>query len=273
MTDLPTDLHSVPTSLGVSLRLDGDDLVASLAPPPTVCERGTLPMSVLVYLADVVAGLDVDTDPEAWTFTSDLTVRAPLVAPPSLVEARSLTLRAGKRSITCEVPLVVSGVSWGSAMVGFARVPWRRGDPPKPVFDVADVIQHWEDTVPLQSSLRDAVGVEVLDPAVGVVTVELRPELANPAGAMQGAMVAHLGEVAAEELADHHLGDGPGRPARPYVVTDLEIRFLAQNRVSPITSRAWFVGPPSEGLIRVDLVDADAKRTTSILARVQQSPG
>ena len=56
-------------------------------------------------------------------------------------------------------------------------------------------------------------------------------------------MVAGLAETAAEDLADHLRLLGTDR----HVVTEIEMRFLAQNRSSPIVSSAWVVGPPSAG--------------------------
>ena len=76
-------------------------------------------------------------------------------------------------------------------------------------------------------------------------------------------MVAGLAETAAEDLADHLRLLGTDR----HVVTEIEIRFLAQNRVSPIVSSAWPAGRPEDGLIRVDLVDdgGSGRLTTSVL--------
>lgn len=228
-------------------------------------------MSALVFLADVVAGLAVDTDPDAWTFTSDVSVRIPAALAPPAVEARSITRRAGRRSITCEVLLTADGVSWGSCFIGFARVPRRDGDLPKPDFTVAMAVEHWQAIPPLEQPLREAVGVEVRDAATGEVAVELRPEVLNPAGALQGAMVSYVAEVAAEELMEHHQ---PASSGLPWVVTEIEVRFLAQNRVSPIVSRARFVGPPDEGLVRIDLLDDDGagRLTTAVVARLRPGP-
>ena len=58
----------------------------------------------------------------------------------------------------------------------------------------------WEDPPFLDKPLREEAGVEVLDASAGVVG-EVVPELLNPAGTLQGAMVALVAEAAAEELA------------------------------------------------------------------------
>ena len=267
VTDLPIAITYVPSRLGTQLGLDGDELIGRLdPPPPAICERGSVSMAAIVFLIDVVGGLSVDTDPDSWAFTSELSVRLPLAATPARIDTRAIVVRDGKRSATCETPLVVDGQTWGTGFISFSRVPRRETDPPKPVFD-AQVAVSRVSAVPLDGSLRDAAGFESRDPSNGVVAVELRAELSNPAGAMQGAMVAGLIETAAEDLADHHLGAD-----RRYVVTEMEIRYLAQNRVSPIVSRARFVGDPDEGIVRVDLIDDDGRGRCTTVSTVKVRP-
>ncbi|MCD9623274.1 hypothetical protein [Rhabdothermincola salaria] len=270
MTDIPTDLTSVPARIGVEFAVVDGQLVGSLLPHPGLCERGLLPIAALVYLSDAVAGITIDTDPDTWAFTSQLSVRRPLVASPRPVEARTTTLRGGSRSTTCEVALRVDGAEWGTSIAGFARVPRREGDPPKVMFDLADVPRDFG-LPPLEEPLRRAAGFESVDPASGIVRVALSPAIANPAGAMQGGIVAGLAEAAAEDLADHHRACGTDRHA----VSDIEVFYLAQNRVSPIATRARFVGPPDQGTIRVDLVDDDGRGrvTTAVVLRVGPAPG
>jgi acyl-coenzyme A thioesterase PaaI-like protein len=122
----------------------------------------------------------------------------------------------------------------------------------------------------LDAPLRVVAGFRTVDASCGVVSAELRSNLLNPAGAMQGGMVAGLAEAAAEDLADHLRLAGTAR----HVVTELDVRYLAQARVSPIVTRAWAVGSPADGLVRVDLVDdgGTGRITTSVLARVRPAP-
>ena len=267
VTDLPIAITYVPSRLGTQLGLDGDDLVGRLDPPPAaICGRGAVSMAAVVFLIDVVGGLSVDTDPDSWAFTSELSVRLPIAPTPARIDTRAIVVRDGRRSAICETPLLVDGEVWGTSFISFSRVPRRDTDPPKPVFD-AQVAVTRVSAIPLDESLRDAAGFESRDPSNGVVAVELRPELSNPAGAMQGAMVAGLIEAAAEDLADHHLGT-----EHRYVVTEMEVRYLAQNRISPIVSRARFVGDPSEGLVRVDLIDDDGRGRCTTVSTVRVRP-
>jgi acyl-coenzyme A thioesterase PaaI-like protein len=114
--------------------------------------------------------------------------------------------------------------------------------------------------------MREAAGIEVLDPAVGAVSLGLRPELLNPAGALQGAMVSLVAEAAAEDAASHHAGASR-------VVVDLDVRFLGQARIGPVVSR---VAPAAAGRAdawRVTLVDQGRDRiVTDVLARTVE-PG
>src|SRR5688572_23568159 len=100
MTDLPLHTESLPAQLGATARLDGGDLVVELDPHPAVLHHGIVRTSVLAYLVDCVAGIPLDRDPEAWTLTTDLTVRTRPVAAASRVSARFRPLREGRRSAT-----------------------------------------------------------------------------------------------------------------------------------------------------------------------------
>jgi hypothetical protein len=64
----------------------------------------------------------------------------------------------------------------------------------------------------------DAVGARVVSP--GVIEVDRYPYVMQPAGTIQGGIVALLGELAGESVL--------GRP-----VTHLEVRFLSTVRVGP----------------------------------------
>lgn len=263
MTDLPPS-PSIPSQLGARLSVEGETLVAHLFPRPEICTHGMVRASALVFLVDVVAGLAVDTDPDAWTFTSDLSLRIPAIPAPPRVDAVAGVLREGRRSVTIEVGLVdESGAEAGYALVGFAKIARRTGDPEKPDISLHRIIEGWKDIPVLDTPLREAVGVMAIDPARGIVELEIRPDLLNPAGALQGAMVSLVAEAAAEDLASHAF-------AAPQVVTDMDIRFVAQARAGLVRSRASFIGPPSDGSVRVDLSDVGRDRVvTSVLARTR----
>jgi acyl-coenzyme A thioesterase PaaI-like protein len=267
VTDIPNVISSIPARLGTSLTLDNGQLVGHLSSPRAIASRGAASMAAVAFLIDVVGGMTIDTDPSCWAFTSDLSIRLPRAIAPVSIETRAVILRNGGRSAVCEMPLVVDGVEWGSSLISFAKVSRRDGDPVKPPFDAHSAVTRMP-LVPLDETLRSAAGFISRDRSRGEVAAELQTELLNPAGAMQGAVVAGLIEAAAEDLADELLGG-----AHPYVVIEMEVRFLAQNRIAPIVSSARFVGVPSDGLVRVDLIDDDGRGrlTTSAVVRVVAS--
>ena len=131
MTDLPIGYDHLPTRLGVTARRSTTSGAspAILTPVPALCDRGAIPIAVLVFLVDAVTGRPVDTDPDSWTFTSDLTVRAPLHPPPGevLLDRDDACAEAG--SSTSEAPILADGKVWGHCFAGFSRVPRRDGDP------------------------------------------------------------------------------------------------------------------------------------------------
>jgi len=246
-----------------------DDRLQSvhLEPYPQLCAHGIVRISVWVLMADIIGGWEAEASAGTdWTFTTDLSVRAPVLRVPERVHGTAAPLRVGKGNVAAEVFMHDEvGQLFAYSHVGFIRMPRRPSDPPKPV--MADSARTWGEREQLTSLLAEAAGARLVDPVTGHVEVALDDTLRNPAGAMQGAMVALVGELAAEELATHHLG-------AQHVVTDIDVRFLAMGRVGPVYSRASFVGPPELGSVRVELRDrGNADRLmTAILARVAPAP-
>jgi acyl-coenzyme A thioesterase PaaI-like protein len=242
-------------TLAARIGIDGDwrDGVLErmrLVPYPEIIHNGVVRISVLALVADMMGGFVADQHSHHdWVFTTDLSVRAPLLQVPPIILATGRAQRVGKGTIATEVHMHDDeGTLVAYSHTGFVRVGRRYGDDPKPDFEGA--AERWAENRParITSPLDVAAGLQIIDAAQGIVEVELRDELRNPAGAMQGAMVALVGEVAAETLAAHHLG-------APQVVTDLDVRYLAMGRIGPVHSRAWFIGEPDHGTIHVELRD------------------
>ncbi len=255
MTDISPLASSIPSRLGTTSRVEDGDLVFRLAPVPATCSFGALRTSVVSFAVDAATGVAVDSDPERWTFTSDLVVSAAMIDAPEWIDVRPAVLRDGRRSATCSATLTgPDGVEVGYGAGGFTRVDRREGDPPKHPFDPEVAGRRWHDIAPIDEPLFEAMGVRVLDGPAGIVEVDVAPELRNPAGALQGAMVAALVEAAAEQV----LG---ARWEAPAFVTDLHVRYLAQNRTGPIRSSTAVVGEGLDALVVVELVDV----TTGVL--------
>ena len=218
-------------------------------------------------MIDVVAGIVLDDDPDAWMLTSDMSVRMrPLPAPASLY-TRSTILRRGRRSATATVDLVTGGGEpLATGAIGFARVPRRETDPPKPEGSLERITSMFDGSSVLTRPLREEAGIVVLDPKSGAVEMQVTPELRNPAGTLQGAMVALLAEAAAEEMASARFDIAA-------VVTDLDLRYLAQTGAGPVRSKCSLLGSGPDAPIEVELFDRSTDRlTTLVYARTATIP-
>jgi acyl-coenzyme A thioesterase PaaI-like protein len=231
------------------------------------CARGVIRSSVLVLAVDMMGGFIAEAGAGTdWIFTTDLSLRTPALPPPARLAARGRLLRAGRGLVHCDVALLdtTTGREFSYGQTGFMRVPRRHGDPEHP---------HLHEPVELaelpriERALAEEVGARVIDPARGQVEIEMRDALRNHAGALQGALVALVGELAAEALADSTGGE-------PCAVTDLDVRYLAMAREGPIWTRAeWLGGIPGDR-IRVELRDRGNRDrlVSAVLARVEPAP-
>jgi acyl-coenzyme A thioesterase PaaI-like protein len=217
---------------------------------------------VHVMFVDMLAGFVADQHSgEDWVFTTDLSSCMPVGPVPERIDGRAHLLRTGRSIVTAEVNMVdPAGRPVGYGVASFTRMPSRHGDPPKPQMSERRLLIHPR---PLDVPLATATGIEVVDPAAGRVIAPIRDDLRNPAGAMQGAMVALVGERAAQALAEHAYGE-------PAVVTDLDVRYLAMGRTGPVVSEAGFVGDPAAGAIQILLRDTGHgdRVMTALKARV-----
>ena len=267
MTDLLGDSVSVPARLGVVAELRAGEFRLELRPWAEVLRHGAVRASVLAVMIDVVAGIVLDDAPDAWTLTSDMSVRMRPLPAPDFITTRSTILRRGGRSATAVVDLVTGeGAPVATGAIGFARVPRRPTDPPKPPVPPERVTTIFDGSSVLTRPLREEAGIVVLDAPAGVVQMDVTPELRNPAGTLQGAMVALVAEAAAEELAS-------ARFDLPAVVIDLDLRYLAQTGAGPVRTQCRLLGSGPEAPIQVEIFDRSSDRlTTLVYARTAVIP-
>jgi acyl-coenzyme A thioesterase PaaI-like protein len=109
----------------------------------------------------------------------------------------------------------------------------------------------------LDRPLREEAGIVVLDAVAGALEMQVTPELRNPAGTLQGAMVALFAEAAAEELAS-------ARFNMAAVVTELDLRYLAQTGEGPVESACTLLGDGPDAPIQVELSDRSSGRLTTL---------
>jgi acyl-coenzyme A thioesterase PaaI-like protein len=262
MTDIGGQASSVPTRLGVGARIEDEQLVLELRPQPEATQHGVVRASVVSFVVDAAAGVPVDDDPDVWTLTTDMSVRMRAVPAAPLLESRTHVIRRGGRSVASAVEITDgSGAPVASGIAGFARVHRKPGDPPKPQFDAEDAARIFSGVGSLTRPIREEAGIEVVDAAAGIAEVTVTPELRNPAGTMQGAMVALLAEAAAEDLVEARFGV-------PAVVVDLDLRYLARVATGPVRTRVRLLGTTPDAPVEVELVDTSADRvTTHVYAR------
>ena len=268
MTDLPSNLTAVPSRLGSTALLDERGLVIEINDvQDELLHHGVLRLSVLTFIVDVSAGVTLDTDPDRWSFTTDLSLRMQAVPAPSKVTASTTILRQGRRSahglvevVDDEHHLVAAGA------IGFAHVPRRADDPPKPQVSPGLLVERFTGHERISSPLRDEAGIIPIDAARGVVEIAVRPEVCNPAGTLQGAMVALVAESAAEDLIGSLVDE-------PVVVTELDIRYLAQANVGPVRTQSRLLGTGPNDPVEVRLVDTGTGRfSTLVYARAAPAP-
>ena len=259
MTDIPPDRLHIAGRLGVTARITDGGVLLELLPRPEVLQHGVVRISVLSFLVDAVAGIEVDTDPDAWALTSDMSVRMRPLPAPERIEALGSVVRQGRRSTTSKVELFTEkSEPIATGAIGFAMLPRREGDPPKPNLTPQGATTIFSGHRSLGGPLREVAGIERIDPANGQVEVVVTPELRNPAGTLQGAMVALLAEAAAEDLVST-------RFAVPVVVTELDLRYLAQARNGPVRTRCRLLGTDRDSPVEVELVDTELDRITTLV--------
>jgi acyl-coenzyme A thioesterase PaaI-like protein len=267
MTDVSSTGSSLPSRLGVAARFQDDQLILELRPQEETLHHGIIRASVLAFIIDVVAGIPLDQDGDMWTLTSDMTVRMRPVPAPERIEATCEILRQGRRSATSLVDLRTdTGVPIATGAIGFVKVPRKPTDPPKPNVPPGRTPTIFRDPMTLTRPLREEAGIQVIDAAEGIVQVEVTADLRNPAGTLQGAMVALLAEAAAEDLM-------AARFKSNFVVTDLDLRYLRKAEVGPVRTRSTLLGVGPEAPVQVELIDTSTGEiTTLVYARAVQVP-
>jgi len=253
------------------------DAVASAA--------GTAPVGMLMTLVDVGA-----SDPALaaclpdWTVTQDLAIHAAgwLTEGPIVVDNH--LVRVGKKVVIVaadvydgrgvedfdDLEQAVDRVAAGDArhddptlaargLLTFARIPGTAAkgvDGYDPKTWLGEV-RHRTFDEPAQGTLRERMGVRVLDASVGAVELDRTPYVANSVGTINGGAQAVLIEVAAES-------------ARPgLVATDMQLHYLSQVRVGPARTATTVLRTASDhAVVSVELVDAGQDDQLLALATV-----
>ena len=159
-----------------------------------------------------------------------------------------------------------TGATVATGAIGFARVQRRQADPVKPPSSATRITTMFDGSRTLTRPLREEAGIVVLDSGAGALEMPVTPGLRNPVGTLQGAMVALLAEAAAEDLVSTRFD-------LTAVVTELDLRYLAQTGAGPVQSRCRLLGEGPDAPIEVELFDTSSDRlTTLVYARTAVVP-
>jgi acyl-coenzyme A thioesterase PaaI-like protein len=260
MTDLPPLGPSVPARLGVTADVDGDgQLVLALEPRPEHLQHGRVRASVHAFLIDLLAGLRLNVGNDAWTLTTDLSVRASTIPAPRRLETRAEARRQGRRNATWTVDIWAGDALAATGAASFITLDRRTDDPDKPdTSPAAAMARFTEHRSRLTAPLREEAGIVSVDPASGIVEVDVTHDVLNTNGTMQGAMVALVAESAAEDLIEARFGVRA-------VVTDLDVRYLNRVERGRVRSTCRLLGDGPDATVQVLLHDIDRDRATTFV--------
>ncbi len=262
--------HHILADLGLDAFVESETSarVRTRVTPHILGTDGGVRAGVLATLVDVVGGaVGVRALHPDWMATADLTLQVVRPARGPIVEARATVLRGGRTTLVIEAgvfdvadgdpdptgydPILIeqdsrgtgagpegaagdapgSAVAW--ATMTFAILAGGRRSAPPPT-EVA-LPDRWSFTGPgLDVPVVEALGMAVTD--ADEVSLPVQEYLFNSIGAVQGGVVALLGEVAG--IAALAAATGADAP----VVTDLQVAYLSPGRVGPIVSRTKVLG-------------------------------
>lgn len=251
--------------------------------PPVASPTRRAPLGVLLALCDIAASHPalVAGAPD-WTATQEFSVHsaAAVTEGPVVVDCR--LIRVGKKAVTLGLelfdgrgvedlvrlaslldsdPADADGpVLAGAGTVTFARLPRAAAsnvdgyDPAQWIGEVRGRTIEGDDD---PRSLRDRMGLELLDPEAGAVLLSSSPYVANSIGTINGGSQSVLIEVAAEAAC-------PG-----FTATDAQLRFLSQLRAGPArTSVTPIRDAADHRVVAVEVVDAGNDDAVLTLATV-----
>ena len=206
--------------------------------------------------------------------TQDLSYTASGHARQGPLIASCRLLRAGQRLITVAATLADGcgnedphqATPVGEAILSFSLIPNRPGNDDlshlhEPVIErrtMALATSGFGDT-----SLWEAIGIDVVDAAAGVVQVPMTDYVRNSFGTINGGVMIMAAEAAAELAAQEALG-------APVAAMSLNYRFLDQTRIGPAQTQTTVLRHGDEGAVAiVRLIDTQRDRYLAGYAVIQ----
>ena len=266
----PPDRH-VLRDLDVEMESRPDGSASAWMPVvPALASPWGGPMAgALATLVDMVAGgVSVRAAAPDWIATSDLSLSLTRPAAGAQVEARGHVVRKGRSTLIVGVELLDapgegrpgSGPPVGLAMVSFSILPRRETtlviDP-----EAMSRSRFGGGGGRLDRHLVEAIGIDVVDASSGRVSLPLADYVRNSFGAVQGGIMALVGEAAGALAVADALG------VKAAATVDLHVTYLALGKVGPIvTSASVRACDQVRGDATVQLLDAGAgDRLTTVV--------
>jgi uncharacterized protein (TIGR00369 family) len=227
---------------------------------PEVCsDQGAMRVGAIATLVDVLGGtLSIRMVYPGWIATADLSIHTAQRASSGFVAASGSVTRAGRTRVVIEVDIRQEAPgpehashTIGSAMMTFSRLPSTKDTPDVQIDDnLCEVIDFALEGSGLDRPCLDAFGVTIVDPARGLVELEMRDYLRNSLGSLQGGMFAILGDAAGQHAARAATG-------KSLTTSDLAIHYLLPGKVGPFRTRATVLRTTADtALTRVDVTDS-----------------
>ena len=150
----------------------------------------------------------------------------------------------------------------------FSLLPEKReteGDESASVDVVPEMPERWAFTGDgFERPVLESLGIEVIDPLAGRLSMPALPYHRNSFGAVQGGAMALLAEAAGAEA----MRSARGADAAPFAVTGLQVVYLALGRDGPITSQARVLdqnsGSHSCAVVELSDAGSDGRVTTHV---------
>ncbi len=276
--DYPPE-HHIPRDLKLESERPERGRALSLVPlsPAVLSPSGIARLGIIGVTVDAAGALTalIEALPDRIA-TQDLSYTASGHARQGPLIASCRLLRAGQRLITVAATLADGcgnddpdqTTPVGEAILSFSLIPNRPGNDDlshlhEPVIErrtMAMAASGFGDT-----SLWEAIGLDVVDAAAGVVQVPMTDYVRNSFGTINGGVMIMAAEAAAELAAQHALG-------APVAAMSLNYRFLDQTRIGPAQTQTTVLRHSDEGAVAiVRLIDSQRDRYLAGYAVIQFS--
>ena len=223
-------------------------------------DQGGMHVGVMATLMDVLGGgLALANFSPDWAATTHLSVQSTGRALSGYIDAQGELRKTGRNTVLVKVNIRHRPHEQGNftpvatAIIGFTRFSPRKGSQTLP----ADINREQMLCSNLDRSgsfepFYDKVGLRILNEAEALIQVEMSDYVQNSFHALNGGVVALLGDLAGQTAARHATG-------KPFVTTDLAVHFLKLGEVGPFQTKTKLLRKTDETVLSlIEICDAGA---------------